>query len=58
MMSASSGAREKDNIINFTRGIDTYDEDFDLDLSEQRQWKLGDIFHSTPVLVIAAVLDE
>ena len=30
-MSASSDA-EKENIIDFTRGIDTYDEDFDLNL--------------------------
>jgi type IV pilus assembly protein PilY1 len=50
LMGASSDA-EKDDIINFTRGIDTYDEDFDLNITEQRQWKLGDIFHSTPVLV-------
>jgi type IV pilus assembly protein PilY1 len=50
MLNASSST-EKDNIINFTRGIDTYDEDADSNTSEQRQWKLGDIFHSTPVLV-------
>jgi type IV pilus assembly protein PilY1 len=50
MLNASSST-ERDDIINFTRGIDTYDEDDDLDVSEQRQWKLGDIFHSTPVLV-------
>jgi type IV pilus assembly protein PilY1 len=50
MLNASSTS-EKDNIINFTRGTDTYDEDVDGNTSEQRQWKLGDIFHSTPVLV-------
>lgn len=50
MMNASS-TTEKNNIINFTRGYDTYDEDDDLNFSEQRNWKLGDIFHSTPVLV-------
>lgn len=50
MMNASSST-EKNNIINFIRGYDTYDEDDDLNFSEQRQWKLGDIFHSTPVLV-------
>ncbi|HWO42652.1 MAG TPA: PilC/PilY family type IV pilus protein [Candidatus Eisenbacteria bacterium] len=42
---------EKNKIINFTRGIDSYDEDVDDDKSEERQWKLGDIFHSTPVIV-------
>ena len=49
-INAASGS-EKDNIINFIRGVDTYDEDADADSSEQRQWKLGDIFHSTPVLI-------
>jgi type IV pilus assembly protein PilY1 len=50
MVNASS-TTEKDKIINFTRGTDTYDEDADSNTSEDRQWKLGDIFHSTPVLV-------
>jgi type IV pilus assembly protein PilY1 len=50
MVNAASST-EKDKIINFTRGIDTYDEDADGNSSEQKQWKLGDIFHSTPVLV-------
>jgi type IV pilus assembly protein PilY1 len=50
MLNASSST-ERDKVINFTRGTDTYDEDIDGNASEQRQWKLGDIFHSTPVLV-------
>jgi type IV pilus assembly protein PilY1 len=50
MLNASSST-EKDDIIRFTRGVDEYDEDADGNSSEQRQWKLGDIFHSTPVLV-------
>jgi type IV pilus assembly protein PilY1 len=50
MVNASSST-EKDKIISFTRGVDTYDEDVDGNTSEQRQWKLGDVFHSTPVLV-------
>lgn len=49
-LAASSGS-EKDNIINFIRGVDTYDDDGDSNTTEQRAWKLGDIFHSTPVLV-------
>ncbi|HEY7169089.1 MAG TPA: PilC/PilY family type IV pilus protein [Candidatus Binatia bacterium] len=48
---AASSTAEHDNIINFTRGTDSYDEDADGNTSEQRAWKLGDIFHSTPVLV-------
>ena len=47
----ASSSSEKDKVINFSRGIDSYDEDADGNTSEQRQWKLGDIFHSTPVLV-------
>ena len=47
----ASSTSERDSIINFIRGIDAYDEDDDLNTTEERQWKLGDIFHSTPVLV-------
>ena len=50
MLNASSNA-EHDNIINYIRGTDAYDEDGDSNTTEQRAWKLGDIFHSTPVLV-------
>lgn len=50
MLNASSTG-EMDNIIDFTRGVDTYDENNNLNTTEDRQWKLGDIFHSTPVLV-------
>jgi type IV pilus assembly protein PilY1 len=46
-----STSTERDNLINYIRGIDTIDEDGDLNVTEERQWKLGDIFHSSPVLV-------
>lgn len=46
-----STAAEKDDIIGFIRGIDTFDEDQDDDTTEERSWKLGDIYHSNPVLV-------
>jgi type IV pilus assembly protein PilY1 len=49
-------AAERDKVINFTRGIDTYDEDLDGNTTEERTWKLGDIFHSTPVLVTPPLL--
>lgn len=49
----ASSSGEKDNIINFIRGIDSFDEDGDGNTTEARAWKLGDIFHSTPVLVSA-----
>ncbi|MGE5304575.1 MAG: pilus assembly protein [Alphaproteobacteria bacterium] len=47
----ASSSSERDNIINFTRGIDAYDENDNGNTTEERQWKLGDIFHSTPVLI-------
>jgi type IV pilus assembly protein PilY1 len=55
LVSASSNT-EHDNIIDFIRGIDTYDENANGITNEQRAWKLGDIFHSTPVLVGAPFL--
>lgn len=49
-MLGASSSTERDKIIDFTRGIDSYDEDADPSTTE-RAWKLGDIFHSTPALV-------
>lgn len=42
---------DRDKLINFIRGIDTYDENGNGNTTEERAWKLGDIFHSSPVLV-------
>jgi len=53
MLGVAAGDRDK--VINFIRGIDTYDEDADSNTTEERAWKLGDIFHSTPVLVTPPV---
>ena len=51
LLSAAS-ATEKDQIINYIRGATDYnDEDADGNTTEERPWKLGDVFHSTPVLV-------
>jgi type IV pilus assembly protein PilY1 len=46
-----ASSSERDKVIDFTRGIDAYDGDLDLNTTEERAWKLGDIFHSTPVLI-------
>src|SRR5438128_12660200 len=46
----------RDKLIDFLRGIDAFDEDNDTNTTEDRPWKLGDIFHSTPVLVTPPVL--
>ncbi len=42
---------ERDKMIEFVRGTDKYDEDIDGNTTEDRQFKLGDIFHSTPLLL-------
>lgn len=42
---------ETKRFIRYLRGVDAYDEDEDGDRSEDRLWKLGDIYHSTPVVV-------
>jgi type IV pilus assembly protein PilY1 len=51
-----STSTERDNLIGYIRGVDTYDEDADGNVTEERAWKLGDIFHSTPVLVTPPLL--
>src|SRR5581483_6428922 len=47
----ASSSTEHDKIIDYIRGIDAYDSDADGNTTEERAWKLGDIFHSTPVLI-------
>ncbi len=42
---------ERDKLISYVRGIDSYDDDGDGDTTDERTWKLGDIFHSGPVIV-------
>ena len=42
---------DRDKIIDFIRGIDAFDADLDADFTEERAWKLGDIYHSSPVLI-------
>ena len=46
-----SHSTERDTVIDFVRGIDAVDEDADGNVTEERAWKLGDIFHASPVLV-------
>ena len=42
---------ERDKLISYVRGIDSYDDDGDGETTDERSWKLGDIFHSGPVIV-------
>ena len=46
-----SSDAERANLINHIRGIDAYDIDQDVNTTEERDWKLGDIFHSNAVIV-------
>jgi type IV pilus assembly protein PilY1 len=38
-------------VIRYVRGKDVLDEDGDLDRNDDREWLLGDVFHSSPTLV-------
>ena len=42
---------EAAQLIGFIRGTDSYDEDIDLQVGDQRKWKLGDIYHSEMAIV-------
>jgi type IV pilus assembly protein PilY1 len=42
---------DRDKVVGFIQGVDTFDENANGNITEDREWKLGDIFHSTPVLV-------
>jgi type IV pilus assembly protein PilY1 len=46
---------DRDKVIDFIRGVDSYDWNGNGSTAEDRDWKLGDIFHSTPVLVTAPI---
>jgi len=41
---------ERITIINYVNGLDVYDQDLDGNTTEQRDWLLGDILHSKPVI--------
>ena len=43
---------EVDDVVNFIRGYDSYDEDGDTNFTEERDWKLADIYHANLVLSI------
>ncbi|BCR04640.1 type IV pilin PilY [Desulfuromonas versatilis] len=44
-------ATERKNLISFLHGIDAYDDDADTLTNEKRQWPMGDILHSKPLIV-------
>jgi len=50
------GKASANQVIDFIRGVDVFDENGNGNVTEDRSWKLGDIFHSTPVLVTPPLL--
>ncbi len=50
------GKATADQVISYIRGVDSFDENNNGNVTEDRAWKLGDIFHSTPVLVTPPLL--
>jgi type IV pilus assembly protein PilY1 len=50
-MGATGTDSEKDEVIDFVHGQDVWDFDEDLNAAEKRNWILGDILHSKPLVV-------
>ena len=49
--SESDPSGERTKLINFIHGFDAYDYDGDGDTGERRDWILGDILHSKPLVL-------
>lgn len=56
MLGAASTA-ERADIINYVHGIDVYDDDEDSNITEKRNWILGDTIHSVPLVVNYSATD-
>jgi type IV pilus assembly protein PilY1 len=42
---------DKDNLINFVRGIDAYDDNMNSSTTDNRSWMLGSFLHSRPFII-------
>jgi type IV pilus assembly protein PilY1 len=42
---------ERDNLINFVRGIDAYDDNVNSSTTDKRDWMLGSFLHSRPFII-------
>lgn len=51
LVSPDDTQQERDDLIDYIYGVDTYDNDNDGDELETRSWILGDIIHSVPLIV-------
>lgn len=50
-MLAVADSTEKDSLINYVRGMDAYDQNSNGITTEKRDWLLGDVLHSKPLIV-------
>ncbi len=48
---AAADATEKDKLINFVHGLDSYDANLNGVATEKREWIVGDILHSKPLVI-------
>jgi type IV pilus assembly protein PilY1 len=48
---------DKDKLVDFIYGIDTFDENGNGNTTEKRNWLLGDVLHSKPLIVNYASYD-
>ncbi|MRR05783.1 MAG: hypothetical protein EG828_02395 [Deltaproteobacteria bacterium] len=48
---ATLDVADKDKLIDFVYGVDTYDENGNGNTTEKRGWILGDVLHSKPLIV-------
>jgi type IV pilus assembly protein PilY1 len=46
-----ANATDRSDLIQYIHGIDTYDDDEDGNVTEKRDWIMGDIIHSVPFVV-------
>lgn len=44
-------ANKRTKLVRFIKGFDTYDDNGNQNVTEQREWMLGDILHSKPLVV-------
>jgi type IV pilus assembly protein PilY1 len=42
---------DKNNLVNFVRGIDVYDDNVNGDTTDKRDWMLGSFLHSRPYVI-------
>jgi type IV pilus assembly protein PilY1 len=54
---SSGTTTDVNTLINYVQGFDTYDDNVNGNYTEKKQWTLGDILHSKPLIISYAVYD-